>query len=69
MVSVMEVEGTELLLESIRVCGNISRYPDVRDILVSNRGESVYVMWCCCLMGHLYVLVYLAISLHGIVVT
>lgn len=39
MVRVMMVDSHALLLESSRVCGNLSRYPAVRDILVTNRGQ------------------------------
>jgi hypothetical protein len=39
MVNVMMVDSTELLLESTRVCGNLSRHQEVRDILVNSKGE------------------------------
>ena len=39
MVQVMMVESRAMLLESSRVCGNLSRLPEVRDILVRNQGR------------------------------
>ncbi len=38
LVNVLMAESDVLLLEATRVCGNLSRYPAVRDILRENKG-------------------------------
>jgi len=42
LVDVMTADSNKLLLEVTRVCGNLSRYPVVREILMENKGTCTY---------------------------
>ena len=44
LVNIMMEDSNDLLLESTRVCGNLSRYPDVRDLLVGCKGRYISVV-------------------------